>query len=187
VPALTATQYNSTIIGSWLYLQTGAVMTVTKTMAAPFGCIAVRGLPSNAVSNTQQRCGVFVADGTTYSTSKKVMAGFVDGVSSALILGGSSQTGTGTISATGSAPVAANDDSDIFVLSKGTSAADWGMSIRKADVPAVAQEFWYLTPALADTATTFGIVVHSGNTGAGQRHVAIDYIRRYPANTFFGY
>jgi hypothetical protein len=115
------------------------------------------------------------------------MAGFVDGVSSALILGGSSQTGTGTITATGSTPVAANDDADIFVLSKGTPAADWGLSIRKAAVPAVIQEFWYLTPAIADTATTFGFVAHSGNTGAGQRYVAIDYIRRYPSNTFFGY
>jgi len=186
-PALTSTQYNSTIIGSWLYLQTGALMTVTKTMSAPFGCIAVRAVPSNVVVNTSQRCGVFVADGNTYSTSKKVMAGFVDGSASTPIVGGSSQTGTGAISSTGNAPVTSNDDADVFVLSKGTVTSEWGMSIRKAIMPAVVVEFWYLTPAIADTATTFGFIVHSGNTGAGQRHVAIDYLRRYPANTFFGY
>ena len=186
--SLTATQYNSSIIGSWLYIQTGAVMSVTKTMAAPFGCIALRGLPSSGVAGSAQRCGLLIADTAVYSTSKKFMVGFVDGVSSVLTLGASSQTGTGAITVgTGAAPTTGNYDADVHVASKGVVTAEWGVSIRKAAVPAVITEFWSLSPAVADTATVFGFVVHSGNTGAGQRHVAIDYLRRYPANTFFGY
>jgi len=186
--SLTATQYNSTIIGSWLFIQTGAQMHVTRPMSAPFGCIAMRGVPSNPISNPPQRMGLLVADSSAYSTAKKLMVGFVNGVAGAQLLGASHQTGTGTITVgTGTAPTASNVDTDIFVASKQTVTSEWGIALRRADPPIVVGEYWSLSPALADTATVFGFVVDSGSTGPGQRHCAIDYVRRYPANTFFGY
>lgn len=185
---LTATQYNSSIVGSYLYIQTGATMQVTKAMSAPFGCIAMRGSPSNPVASTTQRCGLIVADSTVNSTAKKITVGFVSGTGGTLVLGAAYQVGTGAINnVSAAAPLQGQYDVDVFVASKGTPTADWGMTTRRATTPTLTQEYWYNQPGLADTATVFGFIVDSGNTGAGQRHCAIDYLRRYPANTFFGY